>query len=170
MRAARARGLPVVRGSAERLPFADGCADGIVCKVVVPYTDERATLREWARVLRPGGRVHVCYHGPGYYLHDLVHGQPGVSRAYAARTLLDSAAYPLLGDRRPRWAGTTVCQTRRRLERHYRRVGLEVERDPPVPRFLGLPVFLYQRLRRVEKAGSRGSAATSGTAPSLHGD
>ena len=39
-----ARGLPVLRGVAERLPLRSHSADGVICKVVVPYTDERRAI------------------------------------------------------------------------------------------------------------------------------
>ena len=69
-----ARGLPVLHGVAERLPIRSHSADGVICKVVVPYTDERKAISEWARVLRPGGRVLAAYHGAGYYLRYLTSG------------------------------------------------------------------------------------------------
>ena len=64
----RRAGCHVVQGSAESLPVADGSFDAIVCSVVVPYTDERRSVAEWSRVLRPGGAVRASYHGVGYAL------------------------------------------------------------------------------------------------------
>jgi ubiquinone/menaquinone biosynthesis C-methylase UbiE len=52
-----AAGLDVRLGRAEQLPVEDRSFDGVVCKVVLPYTDERCAIAEWSRVLRPGGRV-----------------------------------------------------------------------------------------------------------------
>ena len=57
LKAARARhpGVPLVR-VAGRLPFADGAFDSISMLDVLEHTaDERATLAEVSRVLRPGG-------------------------------------------------------------------------------------------------------------------
>lgn len=63
-RLALARGkeptLAMVAGNARRLPFADGCLDGILTECalsLVGYT--AATLAECRRVLRPGGRLAV---------------------------------------------------------------------------------------------------------------
>ena len=40
------------------LPFADGSFDGVVCVDAVNHLRDRAAvLREWRRVLRPGGRA-----------------------------------------------------------------------------------------------------------------
>lgn len=50
--------IELVRGEAERLPFADGEFDGLTFTYLLRYVDDpAATLRELARVVRPGGRV-----------------------------------------------------------------------------------------------------------------
>lgn len=52
--------LSMVAGDARRLPFADGCLDGILTECtlsLVGYTAD--TLAECRRVLRPGGRLAV---------------------------------------------------------------------------------------------------------------
>lgn len=58
----RRRGVPAVRGSVLDLPFASG-AFGLVTSFDVLYhrwvTDDRAALRELARVLAPGGLLFV---------------------------------------------------------------------------------------------------------------
>jgi demethylmenaquinone methyltransferase / 2-methoxy-6-polyprenyl-1,4-benzoquinol methylase len=62
---ARLAGAPALRGrftlvagEAERLPFADGEFDHLTFTYLLRYVDDpAATLRELARVVRPGGRV-----------------------------------------------------------------------------------------------------------------
>jgi demethylmenaquinone methyltransferase/2-methoxy-6-polyprenyl-1,4-benzoquinol methylase len=50
--------IELVRGEAERLPFADGEFDALTFTYLLRYVDDpAATLRELARVVRPGGRV-----------------------------------------------------------------------------------------------------------------
>jgi SAM-dependent methyltransferase len=52
----RSPGMPVLRGVGERLPFAAGSFDLIVCLWVLEHVKEPAlVLREVQRVLRPGG-------------------------------------------------------------------------------------------------------------------
>jgi demethylmenaquinone methyltransferase / 2-methoxy-6-polyprenyl-1,4-benzoquinol methylase len=50
--------LSLVQGEAERLPFADAEFDHLTFTYLLRYVDDpAATLRELARVVRPGGRV-----------------------------------------------------------------------------------------------------------------
>ena len=54
----RERGFP--RDSAESLPVDDGWADVVICNGVLNLLpDKDAGLREIARVLAPGGRLHI---------------------------------------------------------------------------------------------------------------
>jgi demethylmenaquinone methyltransferase/2-methoxy-6-polyprenyl-1,4-benzoquinol methylase len=50
--------LTLVQGEAERLPFDDGEFDALTFTYLLRYVDDpAATLRELARVVRPGGRI-----------------------------------------------------------------------------------------------------------------
>ena len=58
VRAAGARIATIVLGQAERLPFADASFDALTVTYLLRYVDDpAATLRELARVVRPGGVV-----------------------------------------------------------------------------------------------------------------
>jgi demethylmenaquinone methyltransferase/2-methoxy-6-polyprenyl-1,4-benzoquinol methylase len=62
----REPGLEVsfVRGEAERLPFPEGRFDGLSFTYLLRYVDDpEATLRELARVVRPGGRIAMLEFG-----------------------------------------------------------------------------------------------------------
>jgi demethylmenaquinone methyltransferase/2-methoxy-6-polyprenyl-1,4-benzoquinol methylase len=56
----------VVRGEAERLPFGDGEFDALTFTYLLRYVDEpAATMRELARVVKPGGRIAMLeFHVP----------------------------------------------------------------------------------------------------------
>ncbi len=57
----------VVRGYADRMPFADAVFDGAVCNHVLYHlADPRAGLAELRRVVRPGGWVAVATNGSGH--------------------------------------------------------------------------------------------------------
>lgn len=53
-----AAAIELVHGEAERLPFEDGSFDALTFTYLLRYVDDpAATLRELARVVRPGGRI-----------------------------------------------------------------------------------------------------------------
>ncbi|MDP9067989.1 MAG: methyltransferase domain-containing protein [Actinomycetota bacterium] len=54
---ARRRGLNVVRGVAEALPFVDACADVVTAATAFHWFDHERAVLEMRRVLRSGGRV-----------------------------------------------------------------------------------------------------------------
>lgn len=57
-----------VLGSAVALPFPDASFDALFCYGVIMFVDRAAALAEFARVLRPGGRLYVCANGRGWWL------------------------------------------------------------------------------------------------------
>lgn len=71
-----------VRGVGERLPFRDGCFDGIVCCLVIEHSsDPDALLAEAVRVLAVGGRFlllvnHPLFQGTGSgFVDDQIMGE-----------------------------------------------------------------------------------------------
>lgn len=57
---AKSRGVLVVRGTGERLPFGDGAFGAVVLVATLCFAEDPASmLIEAARVLRPGGRLVV---------------------------------------------------------------------------------------------------------------
>lgn len=143
-----ARGFDARRGVAEHLPVDDGSFDGLICKVVLPYTDERRAIAEWARVLRPNATVWASYHGAGYYLRYLREGTGLPERLYAMRSLANGWWYAATGRRLPGFVGDTLYQSARRLDRYYRDSGFTLQRAWPSPGYGGKPAFIYHELRR----------------------
>ena len=94
---ARGRGLEVVQGSADGLPFEDETFDGAVS--VWTHTDVEdfsAMIRETARVLRPEAAVvyigaHPCFVGP-HSLFVGAEGVPELHRGYRLSRRYDSSA------------------------------------------------------------------------------
>src|SRR5215204_1754444 len=144
----RLAGLSVCRAQAEHLPFATAGMDGVVCKVVIPYTDEEKAVSEIARVLRPGGIARVSYHGSGYFLRYLIADSNWRRRVYGLRTIVNTFFYGLTGLRLSGFWGDTLYQSERRLRRYYAAHGLELVDARPSPGFAGAPVFIYHVLRR----------------------
>jgi SAM-dependent methyltransferase len=143
-------GLAVCRAQAERLPFATGSMDGVVCKVVIPYTDDALAVSEIARVLRPGATARISYQGAGYFLRYLITDRHWKMRLYGLRTLINTAGYAVTGQRLPGFWGDTLFQSERRLRRYYAQCGLELVEARPAPRFARAPVFIYHVLRRTQ--------------------
>lgn len=147
-RQGRQAGLAVCRAKAEQLPFGTSSMDGVVCKVVIPYTDEEKAVSEIARVLRPGGTARVSYHGSGYFLRYLIADWDWRRRVYGLRTIVNTFLYALTGSRLSGFWGDTLYQSERRLRRYYATHGLELVEAHPSPGFAGAPVFIYHVLRR----------------------
>jgi demethylmenaquinone methyltransferase/2-methoxy-6-polyprenyl-1,4-benzoquinol methylase len=56
--------ITFVRGEAERLPFEDASFDALTFTYLLRYVDDRgATMRELARVVKPGGRIGMVEFG-----------------------------------------------------------------------------------------------------------
>jgi SAM-dependent methyltransferase len=144
----RQQGFEVLVGTGERLPVADRSVEGVVSCVVVPYTDERRSVTEWARVLASGGEVRASYIGAGYALRYMLVGCGLRQRLYGARTLFNTWVYRLTGHRLPGSLGDTLYQSERRLKRYYAEHGFELVTTELGKRFLGLPVLIYHHLRK----------------------
>ena len=76
---ARAQTVDVrwIQGSAERLPLDDGAVDAVTCTEAFQWFDQPAALREFHRVLTPGGHVIVAVLTPHLpTMHLLGDGAP----------------------------------------------------------------------------------------------
>ena len=154
-------GLAVCRARAESIPFLSRSFDAVVCKVVVPYTDEARVIDEIARVLRPGGTARVSYHGLGYPLRILT--EPNYKRLlYATRILVNTMLYSLTGRRLPGFLGRGLYQSRRRLRRYYDRHQLELLEDSAAPFFFNAPVFIDHTVRRRLEPATDASTSVRG--------
>jgi SAM-dependent methyltransferase len=147
-RACRTMGYPVTIGRAENLPFRSNSCHGVLCKVVIPYTNERVAIEEIGRVLAPGGVAVLYLHGIGYSLRYLLKPDIWQRAVYAARTIVNTAVYRVLGRRLPGFLGDTLFQSEARLRRYYRAAGLTFESAVQSARFLGQPVFITHVLRK----------------------
>lgn len=144
----RALGFSVARARAERIPIQSETMDGVLCKVVLPYTDERRAVSEFGRLLKPLGRCYLSGHGAGYYLRYLLLSASWKQRFYGLRSLLNTWVWIVTGRRLPGFLGDTIYQSRRRLAEYCRENRLSLKQDTPSKRFLGFPVFIYQELEK----------------------
>ncbi|MCC6455824.1 MAG: methyltransferase domain-containing protein [Caldilineaceae bacterium] len=76
--ASQATDVPLVQGDAQRLPFATGHFDLVLCFEAIYYLEDyRLFLAECRRVLAPGGKVLLCQSNP-----DWPHFVPGRLSTY----------------------------------------------------------------------------------------
>ncbi len=143
-----ASGLAICRAAAERLPVRTASLDGLICKVVIPYTDEAGAVAEIARVLAPGGTARLSYHGLGYSLRYLLADRNWKRRVYGLRTIANTLVYRVTGRRLPGFWGDTIYQATRRLRRYYAAAGLTLVEAHPAATFAGAPVFIYHVVRK----------------------
>lgn len=148
VRASRAIGHPVILAEAESLPLRGESCHGFLCKVVLPYTDERLVITEIARVLAKGGVAAIYLHGIDYSLRYLLKPEVWKLSIYAARTILDTMVYRPSGRRLPGFLGDPIFQSDRCLRRYYRSSGLTLESAIQSRRFLGQPVFIGHVVRK----------------------
>lgn len=110
---ARARSTKVhwQKGPAERLPFDDGALDAVVSTSAFHFFDQPAALREFYRVLAPGGLVAVATISPPMpaVLSRLSSGPSSAAHNPSPaqmRTLFDTAGFTLTDQHRvdrPLW-------------------------------------------------------------------
>ena len=62
------KNMNIQQGDIENLPYEDNKFDAIFCYSVVFLVDYRKALREFYRVLKPGGKVYFTANGLGWYL------------------------------------------------------------------------------------------------------
>ncbi|MFC3645980.1 class I SAM-dependent methyltransferase [Planctobacterium marinum] len=61
------RNVRIQKGSVESLPYENNSFDFVFCYGVLFLTDWKQSLRELARVLKPGGRMYINMNGDGWY-------------------------------------------------------------------------------------------------------
>lgn len=116
--------------TAEHLPFRDGAFDLVLCRVTLPYTDNRAALAEMSRVLRSGGSLLLKTHHLRYYTRKFMDGirnRDPLFSIHAVRVLLSGALFHLSG-KQP--SGGILLResfiTEGRLARELARAGLAI--------------------------------------------
>ncbi|MGE3844546.1 MAG: class I SAM-dependent methyltransferase [Vicinamibacterales bacterium] len=124
-----------LRASAESLPFPRDSFDVVICRVALPYTHNRAALREICRVMRRDGLLKIKIHAAGYYLEKAWSGVrqgEGRSVIHAMRVLLNGFLFSLTGRQpRNRVLGTETYMSSGMLARMLLNGGIRIEREAP---------------------------------------
>ncbi len=119
--------IEAARSGIEATPYPDASFDGIFCYSVLYFTDYRESIAEFARLLRPGGRLYLCSNGLGWYLHNLVAAHNASATfdpaAMAVATLENSLDFFAAGRRE---AGKQIVTPSAIVRRELEANGLEV--------------------------------------------
>jgi ubiquinone/menaquinone biosynthesis C-methylase UbiE len=92
--------LRLVVGRGECLPFPGEYFDLVLARVALPYMDVPVALREFARVLRPGGDLWLSVHTMQMALHELsraVRAASLKSTVYRVYVLLNGVLLMMIG-------------------------------------------------------------------------
>ena len=120
-----------VRAMGEQLPFDEASFDVVLCRVALPYMDNRRTIAEIARILRPNGVFLLKTHAPAFYFGMIGRRWRTFSLKQLAYPLicLAGGTWHLLTERQLKdgfWRGKEVFQTRRFLEKEFAKNGLKI--------------------------------------------
>ncbi len=125
--------ISFIASAAEQLSLAGGSFDVVLCRVTIPYTDNRAALAEMSRILRPGGVLLLRTHRPRYYVRKFLDGirqRSPLFSIHALRVLLSGTIFRLTG-RQPR-GGLVLREsylTTAMLKRELAPLGLELDAE-----------------------------------------
>lgn len=113
-----------VRSAGETLPFADESFDVVLCRVALPYMNNRRAIAEVARVLKPKGVYLLKTHAVPFYFgmirERLKYANPR-QLAYPVVCLAASVWHSLTGRQLEDgfWQGKEIFQTRGFLEKEF---------------------------------------------------
>lgn len=134
------------RSFGERLPFADASFDAVLCRVALPYMNNRQTFAEISRVMRSGGVFLLKTHAPAFYfgmIKQRIKTLNPKQVAYPLICLAGGVFHSVTGKQMQNgfWKGKEVYQTRRFIENECRRNSLRVEgflsdTNPETPSFV----------------------------------
>jgi SAM-dependent methyltransferase len=121
-----------VRSEGENLPFADESFDVVLCRVALPYMNNKKAIAEIARVLKPNGVLLLKTHAPLYYFGLIGQRAKTLSARQIAYPLICLAAsfwHQITGRQLAGgfWQGKEVFQTRAFLEREFEKNALQID-------------------------------------------
>ncbi|MCB1023660.1 MAG: class I SAM-dependent methyltransferase [Acidobacteria bacterium] len=126
------RRVKFVQGIGEELPFRSESFDVVLCRVALPYMDNKKTIAEVSRVLNPGGVFLLKTHAAPFYFGMLGNGLLALSPKKTAYPLicLFIGMWHLLTGKQLRngfWSGKEVFQTEGFLKKEFSKHGLKIE-------------------------------------------
>ncbi|HSK70470.1 MAG TPA: class I SAM-dependent methyltransferase [Pyrinomonadaceae bacterium] len=136
----------LIRSQGEKLPFEEESFDVVLCRVALPYMNNRRTIAEIARIMRSGGVFLLKTHAPAFYFVMLWQRLKTFNPkqiAYPLICLTGSVWHQFTGRQLQKgfWKGKEVFQTERFLEKEFEKHGLRIEgflsdTNPQTPSFV----------------------------------
>lgn len=128
--------ISFARADGADLPFADESFDVVLCRVALPYMNNRRTIAEVGRVLKPQGVFLLKIHAPAFYLWMIRQRAKTLNPKQIAYPLicLTGSLWHSISGRQPAkglWKGKEIYQTRRFLEREFLKNNLRIEKELP---------------------------------------
>ena len=125
-----------LRGIGEEIPFADASFDVVICRVALPYMDNRRALAEIARVLRPNGKFLLKTHAPKFYFWMIKNRLKTLNPKQLAYPIicLTGGTINILTGKHPQgsfWKGKEVYQSDGYLRKLLKQNGLQIIRELP---------------------------------------
>ena len=143
-----------VRSEGENLPFRDEIFDVVLCRVALPYMNNRLAIAEISRVLKPEGILLLKTHAPAFYFGMIRERLKTLSARQVAYPLICLAAscWHLLTGRQLQkgfWQGKEIFQTRSFLEKEFAKNNLQVKAvladdNPQTPSLMVVKITLLK--------------------------
>jgi len=138
----------------EELPFAENSFDVVISAVALPYMDIPRSLREIARVLKPGGRFVGTLHPPSFTLAEFKQCLKVVPAMFRLYVFLDGILFHITGRtvRFPFNNRVESFQTRRGTTIALKRAGMTEISFSGNKGYLGVTAYREGALDTTEKA------------------
>ena len=139
------------------LPFADKSFDVVLCRVALPYMNNRRTIAEVARILKPNGVFLLKTHAPPFYsamLKERIKTFHPKQIAYPLICVAGSIFHHLSGRQLENgfWKGKEIFQTRRFLEKEFAKNGLEIKTE--LTRHESVVTFVFNCKEVISRRGA----------------
>lgn len=159
-----------VRSEGERLPFADASFEVVLCRVSLPYMNNREAIAEISRVLKPDGVLLLKTHAPMFYFGMIFERLKTFSAKQIAYPLICLAAscwHLLTGKQLQKgfWEGKEIFQTHSFLKKEFAKNNLKVkgflpDNNPKTPSFIVIKMALLKVFLGAQIFSETVSAAT----------
>lgn len=118
----------------EELPFEGASFDLILCRVALPYMNNKKAITEFSRILKPNGILLLKIHAPAFYfgmIRERIKTLNPKQVAYPLICLTASVWHSATGKQLENgfWQGKEIYQTRNFLEKEFAKNNLRIVRE-----------------------------------------